>query len=109
ENGENCAINQLIYHLASRGIEYDVLPAHQEHHMPLMADRALAHRASLRKQLLTAPIIQKIADRRNVTPLHSALAWAIRFNNILAIPKAVQEEHIVENAEAATIELTDAE
>lgn len=109
KNGENCTINQVLYHLGSRGIEYDLVPWHKEHHMPIMAYSPLAHGASLRKQLLTDPIIQKIAERRNVKPLQIVLAWAIRFNNILAIPKAVQEEHIVENAEAATIELTDAE
>jgi aryl-alcohol dehydrogenase-like predicted oxidoreductase len=29
--GERCATNQVLYHLASRGIEYDLLPWCQQH------------------------------------------------------------------------------
>jgi diketogulonate reductase-like aldo/keto reductase len=38
--------------------------------------------------------------------LQIALAWTIRTNDVIAIPKVGQEQHVLENAEAATIELT---
>ncbi|KTB49991.1 aldo/keto reductase, partial [Klebsiella quasipneumoniae] len=34
--GERCATNQVLYHLASRGIEYDLLPWCQQHTLPVM-------------------------------------------------------------------------
>jgi len=41
-----------------------------------------------------------------VQPLQIALAWTIRSNNVIAIPKAVKEEHVLANAQAATIQMT---
>ncbi|EID42998.1 aldo/keto reductase [Parageobacillus thermoglucosidasius] len=105
-NGSNCATNQVLYHLGSRGIDFDLLPWHREHHVPIMAYSPLAQGGALRKQLLTDPIINKIAKKYNVKPLQIALAWTIRTNDVIAIPKAGQEQHVLENAEAAAIELT---
>jgi diketogulonate reductase-like aldo/keto reductase len=105
-NGSNCATNQVLYHLGSRGIDFDLLPWQREHHMPIMAYSPLAQGGSLRKQLLSDPVINEIAKNHNVKPLQIALAWTIRTNDVIAIPKAVQEQHVFENAEAASIELT---
>ncbi|WP_085993132.1 aldo/keto reductase [Oceanobacillus senegalensis] len=106
KNGNNCMINQVLYHLGSRGIDYNLVPWLEEKNMPIMAYSPLAQGGSLRRQLLTNPVIQEIAEKHNVQPLQIALSWTIRSNNCLAIPKAVQEEHILANAEAAAIELT---
>jgi diketogulonate reductase-like aldo/keto reductase len=106
-NGKNCVTNQVLYHLGSRGIDYDLLPWQREHKMPIMAYSPLAQGGSLRKQLLTEPTIIQIAEKYNVQPLQIALAWTIRSSNCIAIPKAVQEAHVLANAEAATIELTE--
>ncbi|MBY6270435.1 aldo/keto reductase [Parageobacillus thermoglucosidasius] len=105
-NGSNCATNQVLYHLGSRGIDFDLLPWHREYHVPIMAYSPLAQGGTLRKQLLTDPIVNEIAKKYNVKPLQIALAWTIRTNDVIAIPKAGQEQHVLENAEAAAIELT---
>jgi diketogulonate reductase-like aldo/keto reductase len=107
KKGGNCTVNQVLYHLGSRGIDYDLVPWHKEHDMPIMAYSPLAQGGSLRRQLLTGTTIREIAQKYNAEPLQIALAWTIRSNNCLAIPKAVQEGHVFSNAEAATIELTD--
>jgi diketogulonate reductase-like aldo/keto reductase len=72
-----------------------------------MAYSPLAQGGSLRRQLLSDSTIHDIADKYNVQPLQIALAWTIRSNNVIAIPKAVQEEHVLANAEAAAIEFTE--
>lgn len=36
-NGSNCSTNQVLYHLGSRGIDFDLLPWQRVHHMPIMA------------------------------------------------------------------------
>jgi diketogulonate reductase-like aldo/keto reductase len=105
-NGKKCMTNQVLYHLGSRGIDYDLLPWHHEHNMPIMAYSPLAQGGSLRRQLLSDPTIIEIAEKYNVQPLQIALAWTIRSNNVIAIPKAVKEEHVLSNAQAATIQLT---
>lgn len=63
----------------------------------------LAQGGSLRRQLLSDLTIIEIAEKYNVQPLQIALAWTIRSNNVIAIPKAVKEEHVLANAQAATI------
>ncbi|WP_209812281.1 aldo/keto reductase [Ammoniphilus resinae] len=104
--GQNCATNQVLYHLGSRGIDFDLLPWQEEQGVPLMAYSPLAQGGSLRKQLLSDPIVLQLANQYNATPLQIALAWTIRTPYVLAIPKAVQEHHVKLNAEAACIELT---
>ncbi len=47
-DGEHCATNQVLYHLASRGIEYDLLPWCQQHSLPVMAYCPLAQAALTR-------------------------------------------------------------
>ena len=48
-NGSNCVINQVLYHLGSRGIEYDLVPWMKEHNVPVMAYSPLAQAGSLRR------------------------------------------------------------
>lgn len=104
--GRNCTTNQVLYHLGSRGIDFDLLPWHKEHEIPIMAYSPLAQGGSLRKHLLTDDTVNMIAKKYNVAPLQIALAWTVRSNHVIAIPKAVQVQHVYQNAEAASIELT---
>lgn len=104
--GKNCATNQVLYHLGSRGIDFDLLPWHLEHEMPIMAYSPLAQGGSLRKQLLSDDTVNEIAKKYDVTPLQVALSWTLRSNHVIAIPKAVQEQHVYQNADAASIKLT---
>ncbi|MED4401952.1 aldo/keto reductase [Metabacillus fastidiosus] len=105
-NGQNCMTNQVLYHLGSRGIDFDLLPWQRERRMPIMAYCPIAQGGSLRRQLLNNPIIQDIAEKHGVQPLQIVLAWCIRSNDVIAIPKASQEEHVIQNASVAAIELT---
>ncbi|WP_142383587.1 aldo/keto reductase [Bacillus sp. V5-8f] len=50
-----------------------------------------------------------IAEAPHVKPLQIVLAWTIRTEGVISIPKAVKEPHIFENAKAATILFTQEE
>ncbi len=108
--GENCATNQVLYHLGSRGIEHSLLPWQRDHGIPTMAYSPLAQAGSLRRDLLTHPEILEIASSLGITPTQLLLAWAIRpldgHRDVIAIPKATGLEHVEQNAGALTIELT---
>lgn len=107
--GQKCVANQVLYHLGSRGIDFDLLSWQREHKMPTMAYSPLAQGGSLRSRLLSDQVMVDLAEKYNVEPLQIALAWTIRTNQVIAIPKAVQEQHVLENAEAARIDLTEEE
>ena len=49
--GKNCAVNQVLYHVGSRGIEYDLLPFLRERQIPVMAYCPLAQAGRLRRGL----------------------------------------------------------
>ncbi|WP_445395471.1 aldo/keto reductase [Zobellella sp. An-6] len=109
--GERCAVNQVLYHLDSRGIEHSLLPWQRQQRMPTMAYCPLAQGGRLRRELLGHPELQAIAAELGATPAQVLLAWAIRPINgrrdVIAIPKAVQPEHVQQNAGALYLRLDD--
>ncbi|WP_047608391.1 aldo/keto reductase [Rahnella aquatilis] len=107
--GNACMTNQVLYHAAARGIEFDLLPWGEEHGVPVMAYCPLAQAGKLRHDVLTAPVMQEIAKTRGVSSAQIALAWVIRSGNVIAIPKAVQPQHVKDNAAALTLSLTEDE
>ncbi len=107
EGAEQCTVNQVLYHLGSRGIEYDLLPWQQEHRMPVMAYSPLAQAGSLRRELIQHPIVQQIADEQDAEPFQIMLSWCIRSGSVMAIPKASTVEHARSNAESANIKLSE--
>lgn len=100
EGGEQCAANQVLYHLGSRGIEFDLLPWQQEHLQPVMAYSPLG-----RGDLLNHPALLAVADRHDATPAQIALAAVLRQDGVIAIPKASSVAHVEANAAALEIEL----
>jgi diketogulonate reductase-like aldo/keto reductase len=108
-SGSNCSVNQVLYHLGSRGIEYDLLPWQRERTIPTMAYSPLAHGGKLKGKLLNHPVVIELAETKQVEPMQIILAWCIRFNDIVAIPKASSVDHVMDNAFAATIKLSSSE
>ncbi|MBF8223931.1 aldo/keto reductase [Halomonas sp. 328] len=109
--GEACAVNQVLYHLGSRGIDHALRPWMRERNMPVMAYCPLAQAGRLRRDLLSQPALLEVAGELGITPAQVLLAWAIRAENgrreVIAIPKAVQPEHVEQNARALDIALGD--
>ena len=51
------------------------------------------------------PAIAAVAKRLEVDPGQVALAWVLRNENVMAIPKATSREHVLANRGAADIHL----
>ncbi|MEL6421389.1 MAG: aldo/keto reductase [Pseudomonadota bacterium] len=96
----SCQVNQVLYHLGARGIEWDLVPAADVGGIPLMAYSPLGQGA-----LLTAPAIEAIAERQDVSPAVVATAWTMRSGRIAAIPKTADPERAKENAKARDLTL----
>ncbi|RPE03147.1 aldo/keto reductase [Candidatus Pantoea deserta] len=107
--GEECATNQVLYHLASRGIEFDLLPECQLRHMPVMAYCPLAQAGRLRQALFSDTTLVEIAQQKGISVAQLLLAWVIRKEGVIAIPKASSLTHVKENAAALHISLSDEE
>ncbi|WP_224688667.1 aldo/keto reductase [Escherichia fergusonii] len=106
---KQCATNQVLYHLGSRGIEYDLLPWCQQQHMPVMAYSPLAQAGRLRNGLFNHPVVIDIAHRHNATAAQILLAWVISHQGVMAIPKAATVDHVKQNAAALDLTLSSEE
>ncbi len=98
--GEAVAANQVLYNLARRGIESDLLPWCRQHGIPVMAYSPIDQ-----GRLLSHPQLHQIADRHHVTPAQVALAWVLRAG-VIAIPRTGTQAHVRDNRAALDIALT---
>lgn len=101
--GENCATNQVLYHLASRGIEYSLLPECQQRQIPLMAYCPLAQAGRLRRGLFASEYLNQLAQQKGISVAQLLLAWVIRKEGVIAIPKASSVAHVQDNAAALQV------
>ncbi|MBU6499537.1 MAG: aldo/keto reductase [Rhodospirillales bacterium] len=100
-----CAANQVLYNPEHRGIEFDLLDWCAARAMPVMAYSPLGQAGTL----LRAAALGRVARRHGATPAQIALAWTLRRDGIIAIPKAAEAQHVHANAAAAAIVLTAAD
>ncbi len=101
-DGRNCAVNQVLYNLSDRGIEWDLKPKLVENGIPVMAYCPLGEGRLLRDASLAT-----LADRHGCTPASIALAWLIAQQHIIAIPKTSRPERVDPIVAALDIELDD--
>ncbi|MDJ0611373.1 MAG: aldo/keto reductase [Kiloniellales bacterium] len=100
EAGAGCATNQVLYHPGERGIEWNLLPACREHAIPIMAYSPLGQ-----GEVLRDPALSAVAEKHGVTPAAVSLAWVLRHDDVIAIPKSSDPAHLRANAEAADLAL----
>lgn len=104
--GDEVATNQVLYNLAHRGIEWELIPWSRERSIPIMAYSPVAPNAQMQKRMFNDRNVKSIAVEHSATPAQIALAWVLRERDIIAIPKASQPQHIRANREALDIQLT---
>jgi diketogulonate reductase-like aldo/keto reductase len=100
--GDTVAADQVLYNLAHRGPEWDLFPWCREHKVAIMAYTPLGSGRMLGNHALT-----EIANRRGATPAQIALAWLLREEGTIVIPKASRPEHVRENRGALDVQLTE--
>ena len=104
-SGKKCAVNQVHYHLGSRGIEFDLLPWMRRHGVALMAYCPLARAGTLRRGLFENEIVAAVAQKHGCDVTQVLLAWCIRDGSTIAIPRSSRKEHTLLNAGADTVQL----
>jgi diketogulonate reductase-like aldo/keto reductase len=98
--GDAVQTDQVLYNLAHRGIEFDLLPWCRERGLPVMAYSPID-----RGSLVANDVVVEIAEKHEATPAQVALAWVLRQDDVCAIPKAAIPEHVRENRRALELEL----
>jgi diketogulonate reductase-like aldo/keto reductase len=93
--------DQILYNLTRRGPEFDLLPSSRVSGMPLMAYSPIEQ-----GRLAGLPVLEGIAARHGANTVQIALAWVLRLEHVIAIPKAGSSAHVRENRAALDIVLT---
>jgi diketogulonate reductase-like aldo/keto reductase len=102
QGGQTVAANQVLYNLSRRGPEWDLVPWCRERKIAIMAYTPLGQGSLLRDRTLG-----EVARRRNATPAQIALAWLLRQQGMIVIPKAARLGHVRDNRGALDVALTE--
>ena len=102
QGGDTVAADQVLYNLTRRGPEWDLAPWCRERQVAMMAYTPLGTGG-----MLGNPALAEIARHRGATPAQIALAWLLRQEGVIVIPKAARLEHVRDNRGALDVALTE--
>lgn len=98
--GASVAANQILYNLGRRGPEWELIPWCRERQIAIMAYTPLEQGRILGNRTLS-----EVAARHGASAAQVALAWLLRQDGMIVIPKATQEAHVRDNRGAADLAL----
>jgi diketogulonate reductase-like aldo/keto reductase len=99
-DGDNVAADQVLYNLARRGPEFELLGWCAARGVDVMAYSPLDE-----GPLAKHPAVAAVARDLHVTPAEVAIAWTIRQPGTCTIPKGSREEHVRAIRRAADLRL----
>ncbi|PWE10646.1 aldo/keto reductase [Streptomyces sp. BSE7F] len=97
--GNAVAVDQVLYNLSRRGIEWDLLPWCREAGVTVMAYSPIEQ-----GRLLGAEALDAVARSLGATPTQVALAWVLQ-QGVTAIPRSGSPDHVRENRGAVDLHL----
>ena len=98
--GDRAAANQVLYNLARRGVEYELLGWCASRGVDVMAYSPLDE-----GPLARHPAVERVARESGLTAAQVAIAWTLRNPGVVSIPKASRAEHLRANAACAAVRL----
>lgn len=100
--GEQVVANQILYNLGRRGPEWDVIPWCRERQIAIMAYSPLEQ-----GRILNNRALREVATRYGASAAQVALAWLLRQDGMMVIPKATSQDHVRDNFSALQLKLGD--
>jgi diketogulonate reductase-like aldo/keto reductase len=99
-DGETVASNQILYNLGRRGPQYELIPWCRERGITIMAYTPLDQ-----GRILANKTLGEVAARHGASAAQVALAWLLRQDGMIVIPKATSQEHVRDNRGAVDLAL----
>jgi diketogulonate reductase-like aldo/keto reductase len=99
--GDSVAADQILYNLTRRGPEWELIPWCRKRKIAVMAYTPIEQGRMLRHKALA-----DVAARHGATAAQVALAWLLRQDGMIVIPKASKQEHVRENRGALDVKLS---
>lgn len=102
--GRAAQVDQVLYNLGERGIEWDLRPWLRRQRVPVMAYSPFDQGRLLRKRPLLG-----FAREAGMTPAQVAIAWLLAQDDVIAIPKTGSVQRLEDHAAALARPLSAAE
>ncbi|QNQ81185.1 aldo/keto reductase [Lactobacillus sp. PV034] len=102
--GSECFVNEDLYNLEQRGIEYDLLPWQVKNKVNFIGYSPF--NSGDGNTMRITKNLKLVARNHQATPHQIMLAWTIQGENMISIPKAGKINHMKENIAALDIKLT---
>ena len=103
------ACNQVLYHLEERAIEHEVLPWCERNGVAVVGYSPFGSGHFPAAASAGGRVLRAIAKARGATPRQVALRFLVRRPSLFTIPKAARLEHVIDNAGAGALELSEHE
>jgi diketogulonate reductase-like aldo/keto reductase len=101
--------DQVLYHLRERAIEHAVFPWCDDRGVTVVGYSPFGHGDFPGPRTRGGRVLREIAAAHGATPRQVALQFLVRRPPLFTIPKASTPEHVVENAGAGDLRLSDEE
>lgn len=109
EKGNRCRVNQVLYNLQSRGIEYDLIPWCRAHGVEVLTYSSVGHNEVVKQAMVTSPAVIKLSQKYRVAKEAILLAFALQNSEVFPIFKTSSVKHLDELMKANVIPLTSAD
>lgn len=103
------ACNQILYNLYTRGPERKLMPMCAKENIAIVAYTPFGRKRMPARGTERGDTLHAIADKHKATVAQIILAFVVRDKNVFTIPKASSEQHVIENAAAGKLKLTEDE
>ncbi|MEU2334291.1 aldo/keto reductase [Streptomyces sp. NPDC006654] len=97
--GDAAAVDQVLYNLSRRGVEWDLLPWCRQAGVTVMAYSPVEQ-----GRILAVEALDAVARPLGATPAQVALAWVLE-QGVAAIPRSGSPDHVRENRGAVDLRL----
>lgn len=104
-DGNHCRTNQVLYNIADRGVEFDLLPWMKAHDLPLMAYCPLAQGGELEDAMYQSEAVQELCEDRAISTEQLMLAFLLTHEGVYPIPRSSSRAHTLANLQALDIHL----
>lgn len=104
EGGENCVVNQILYNITARGVEFDLLPYLKAHGIIPMSYSPLGSTLLDRKNL--HPELLDTCRKNGINIEALMLAFATRGGDVSAIFKTGSLQHLKSNMQCLDIDIS---
>lgn len=100
------ACNQVLYHLEERTIEHELIDWCVAHEITVVAYSPFGHDQFPLESSAEGQLLRDIAQQYDASARQVALAFLCRSTNVVAIPKASTMRHVLDNAGALDLHLS---